>query len=278
MDGLNRYFDNLGSAVWRHLGLVGFVRENGTTLAQFGREFFWKQTAAYGLVGLLGSAITDMENALDSLGEMRPSVPINAAQEAVARGMGITGPLLTIEMMSAESIRRFYGGGYEIATLDGNKFTKIGDLSYLFWTAHFDGSSEIRISQAPHRVFRYEYFGDLLVIRSIAISTNEKRVSCKPSLYLVPPVYRELTASEKSNPPVPSFNSKWLCNYIWVTADTRPPAVLALVRYQGADLQWVKFDERPEGIGFWIEKEFVETIARQIADNPDLRKQPSTAS
>lgn len=273
---LQRHFDSLSPSVWSEIGLVGFVRD-GNGVAQFGRSYYKLSTQLFGTVGLLGSGLDDVEAFLGKFQQLPESRdrPTNVLEQSLLFGLHLTGTFLNLEFATLESVKHLYGGGYEIAASVAGKFRKMDDVTYVFWATRTDGGM-LRMNRMPMRAFRYAYQDDLLVIRAVSFQGGAPTAAVRQDVFPVPPVYRDLRPAEATNPPVPTLNARWLCNYIFVPLPNGKTGILTLALYKGAGGdRWVKFTDIPGGVEVGVQQEFLERVAREVGEELD-RLQPLT--
>ncbi len=273
MASLDQHFDSLSPAVWKDIGLLGFIRDpNG--IARFLRHAEEMKTTLFGNVGLLGSGAADIEQFLTGLKQLPNAIEreMNALEQSLGFALHLTGTFLSLEQMTAESISKYYGAGYEIASLMGERFEKMGDVTYIFWKAiAHDGQPWL--DKQPMRLFRYAYIGDMLVIRAFSFECSGQSLRAHDDLHLVTPVYRDATPTEQSwvdtpaTAPAPALDARWLCNYILTTLPNDKFGVLTLVclKAQGED-KWVKITETPVGTEIEVSQEFLDLVGRQIGE------------
>ena len=277
MASLNQHFDSLSPAVWKDIGLLGFIRDpNG--YAQFTRHAEEMKTTLFGNVGLLGSGSDDVEQFLTGLKQLPNAMEreMNELEQSLGFALHLTGTFLSLEQMTAESISKYYGAGYEIASLMGDRFEKMGDVTYIFWKAiAHDG--QLRLDKQPMRIFRYAYIGDMLVIRAFSFENSGQSLRARDELHYITPVYRDATPTEQSwvdtpaTAPAPALDARWLCNYILTTLPNDKVGILTLVclKAQGED-KWVKITETPMGTDVRTEievsQEFLDLVGRQIGE------------
>ncbi len=278
MASLDQHFDSLSQAIWKDgFGLLGFIRDtNG--IAQFQRNAKEVKTTLFGNVGLLGSGRADVERFLTGLKQLPDAMvrEMNELEQSLGFALHLTGTFLSLEKLTAESISKCYGAGYEIASLMGDRFEKMGDVTYIFWKAMaHDGQP--RLDKQPMRIFRYAYIGDMLVIRAFSFENSGQSLRARDELHYVTPVYRDATPTEQSwvdTPaiaPAPALNAPWLCNYISTTFPNDKVDILTLVclKAQGED-KWVKITEMPMGTDVRTEievsQEFLDLVSRQIGE------------
>ncbi|HUV88104.1 MAG TPA: hypothetical protein VMY80_00495 [Anaerolineae bacterium] len=271
-DSLDHFFDSLSGAVWNDIGLLGFLRE-GDRVAEFRRNGREVPTQLYGNVGLIGSGRVDIERFIGT-GQMPGGLerPMNGLEQSLGYGLYLTGTFLNLEQVTGESLTRYYGGGYEIASLMGDKFGKRGDVTYIFWRARADDGNP-RLYKQPSRLFRYAYEGDLLVIRAFAFEGSPPAPTARDDLHYVTPVYRDPTPKERGwvddpySGPAPSLDASWLCNYILTAFPNGKVGVLTLVclKAPGQD-RWVSIKETAAGTEIMVSDEFINLVSRQIGE------------
>lgn len=277
MASLNQHFDSLSPAVWKDIGLLGFIRDpNGIT--PFARHAAEMKSTLFGNVGLLGSGAADVEQFLTGLKQLPDAMEreMNELEQSLAFAFYLTGSFLSLEQVTAESISKFYGAGYEIASLMGERFEKMGDVTYIFWKAiAHDGQP--RLDKQPMQLFRYAYIGDMLVIRAFSVEGSGQSSRVRDDLHYVTPVYRDATPTEQSwvdtpaTAPAPPLDAPWLCNYILVLFPNDKIGVLTLAYFKGqGEDRWVRITETPVGTEVRTEievsDEFLDLVSRQIGE------------
>jgi hypothetical protein len=188
---------------------------------------------------------------------------MNALQRSIGFGLHMGGSLLRIELATAASLKKFYGGGYEIAVSEMWKFKKVDDITYVFWWVEADGP-KLQGGLAPSRAFRYSYKDDLLRIRSVAIDSSRPRAIAREQLFPVPPVYRDVRPDEEADMTRPPLNARWLCNYFLVRFADGQVAILTKMAYQPQEQRWVRFEDFAGGVRVAISQEFLEETGREV--------------
>jgi hypothetical protein len=273
MASLDQHFDAVSPAVWKDIGLLGFIRDSNG-VAQFQRNAKEVKTMLFGTVGLLGSGRPDIERFLTGVHQLPDAMErrMNELEQALGFALHLTGTFLDLEQVTAESISKYYGAGYEIASLMGDKFEKMGDVTYIFWTAlAHDGQP--RLNKQPMRLFRYAYIGDMLVIRAFSFEGSGASLRARDDLHYVTPVYRDATPMEKAwvdapaTAPAPPLNVSWLCSYVLTTFPNGKVGILTLacLKAEGED-KWVKITETPERTDIYYSSEFADLIGGQIGE------------
>jgi hypothetical protein len=261
---LQRHLDSLDPSVWEEIGLVGFIREPDSRIAQFGRSYYSLSTELFGKVGLLGSGLDDFEKFLLATRQLpeADNITMNALQRSIGFGLQMSGSLLRIEVENPASLLQFYGGGYEIAISELGKFKKLDDVTYVFWWVETDGY-KVRGNLVPSRAFRYSYRDDLLRIRSVAFVPDGARTIAREQLFLVPPVYRDVRSDEEADRSLPPLNARWLCNYFLVRVDGRL-AIYAMLAHQPQEQRWLRFEDFAGGVRVEVSQEFLNQAGKEV--------------
>ena len=292
MYALDKHLDGISPAVWRNLGLLGFLRDP-KGIAQFQRNAKEVPTTHFGTVGLLGSGWADLERFVAGKMQIPHGLDreMNQLETSLGFALQLTGASIGLEQLTGKQLTKLYGAGYEIASLIGGKFEKMGDLTYIYWRclAH-DGKP--RLNKQPLRLYRYAYIDDMLVIRAFSFDPSEPK---RDQLHFVSPVYRDPTPEEESwvaNPaaaPAPPLNATWLCNYILTAFPDGKMGVLTLVcmKAPGED-KWVKITETPVGadnsfVEVQVQGDFLDLVSKNVGEQlktmaPEPHRLRSSAS
>jgi hypothetical protein len=226
--------------------LAGFVldnEKNKLTSFHFGCPTF--QSPVFGEIALLGSGAALLREYFqkDTSAPFCPQDQANLAIQAVGYGMAASGNFFSMEQFACENLDNGFGGGYEIATLSTDKFVKLSDVLYAFWLATLDPERKLLTLKAfPFLLFRYEYYNELLIIRGIALHENDGTAKVEETIFPIPPVDRFLTAEEKTRPPVPQLNARWICNYVQIFSEPNKMDILTEVGH-ATKPAWIQFEE-----------------------------------
>ena len=263
---LAEYFNNIDPGlVQLGVSLVGWVKEeNG-----FRRFYFDATTTNAGLFGEMSVAGSGTESFLKLIEGMPLTVPaadrkINSLEEAISVSLMSTGIMLQSEFHTKETLLNFFGGGYEIATFLKDKFSKIGDITFVCWIAEFHNDS-VRLS-LPVLALKQKYVGDILFIRSARFDHSKSDIDMplvEESYNVVSPLYRVVTAGEVEHIPLPDMNSTFTCHCILVQSDG-PLQVLVRIEYRSSGVPTsILFKDSKELI-FSVEQKFIEGLARSV--------------
>ena len=164
---IRSFLANLDSDI-RNLGitLLGFVRE-GEDFYQFALEAEHEFDLADGsrahAAGTGGPRLKDFLENHTKRRAWGEEAAVHPAQRAYELGLMIGGSLLRTERSVGYTLRGYYGGGYEVAVFNGERFTKDTSATYILW----DGREYDRKGFAhPTRVISYQYDEDHLLVRA----------------------------------------------------------------------------------------------------------------
>jgi len=277
------YLDNHLSSLGDNApGFVGFLFD-GNGYHQFGYRYERLDTSEVGQIGFLGTGSAHLQrvvgqvccpsalepfspSALELMPSSDPS-QVTATHKAVAAALAVSGVLLTEELSRGTDDLRSYGAGYEIIYAEQSGFRKLDDVTFALWTADIRQLKQVAVSKGPLHVCKYSYINDLLVIRSLATDPGQKPGSYRHSTDYVGPVYRSYTQDEVDTAlasPLPSFNSKWLCNY-FVVGGLQRPLVLSLVNCRSSTSpKYLQFDDFGGGTQIAVHQGFMQSVADHI--------------
>jgi hypothetical protein len=164
LDQFLKDFDYAEVAESAALMLVGEMKERGV---EFGLRSFgkWHHQSApnYQLVMACGSGSSHflreaaVEMVMEGAGDTDPlSYALSTNYTLLAR-------LLLQERANLETIKKYWGAGYEIIYHDGQKFVKMDDVTYLIFTGKLDLIGD-RHETNLALLLNFKYHGDLLAI------------------------------------------------------------------------------------------------------------------
>jgi hypothetical protein len=255
--------------------IIGIYRD-GKELCLFGfnaltmeapDQFTWIQAAGTGYLGFL-KAISNTDAAVTS------GVP-NKLDKGIATAVRIITALLSDEIMTGIPLQDLYGAGYEILHPLGSHLAKFTGLSYVFWRSEEYEPGNWRLS-VPFLVNNYSYQKDILVIRSVRISSHAKANSCKidsDELHVVTPLYSDADYGEIVDYTPASLNTPYSCNiFLWKNHQGSTGAFSSYSRHanQSPPLIWTNEFKNNEGVD--VNLEFVKTSMIEIATNSAVKE------
>lgn len=268
---MNTHLDGyLGSAADDPSGFVGFLQESLDRTLQFGYRCHFYNSAGLGRVALLGTGGPDVDKFLDLSDRLSRAEyadhegnPVDFENKCIDAVLALTGVLLQIELTTSGTLRRLYGGGYEIVHGSPSGFRKLDSITYAFWHAKVR-PGDVWVSPAPFHVISQKYFGDVLAVRSLSAHEEESGLRVGHWFKPVLPLHREVPESELKRIELPSFNNTWLCHYFYVEG-MGPPAIFAHINHRASgEIGQLHFTEMAARIQVSIERAFIENVRDEI--------------
>jgi hypothetical protein len=89
---------------------------------------------------------------------------VNNPYYALSSTLCLIVKFLGIERYSLNTIKKYWGAGFEAIYYDGDTFRKLDDITYIVWYGRFDEFDELDLG--PALVLNNQYIGDVLTIKS----------------------------------------------------------------------------------------------------------------
>lgn len=241
---------------------LGFIRDaHGFGRFFYGSDVHAIQTEEQLPIGLIGSGGTDFAEVIKqrlfeqkTLSGGRP----NSKELAIASALHLAGHLLSMEVLTGNSISNYYGGGYEIAHWAGDQFKKFDDFTFIYWIGEIN-ENEIKLN--PVLINKYSYLHDSLFVRATRLeprSPAKSLFSCSKEAYVISPLLADKTEVNE-NWIIPSLNSKWMCDFFIFKKDNKPDGVFQTINYSN-DNSPVVITEQQDATLIGYKKEHLEKI------------------
>lgn len=137
-----------------------FFFSSSGDLISFGGDQFYGGTGGETVREAIGAALRSRSEQISG------PVP-SPATRAVSFGLGVITSLLAQECSGGKSLIHYFGGGYELATFSGGRFTKVEKIAYLL--QEFDGSVI-----TPKQVLLPRYEHEILFFHSANLTNYEQ--------------------------------------------------------------------------------------------------------
>ena len=126
----------------------------------------------------------------------------NHLHQTIALNYVLLIKILGNERLSLETIKKYWGAGFEMIYYDGSKFKKVDDITFLFWKGTLNiETGEFNVT--PFLILNYKYYNELLVINA---SNGDAYAS-----YGILPFHLTKNEIEASLPEVLFSNAKKVC-------------------------------------------------------------------
>ena len=189
----------------------------------------------------------------------------NKLDRGISTAVFLSTELLSQEILASLPLQNLFGAGYEIL----HPLAKFCDLTYLFWKAEGEAQERWKLLPFPFLASNYSYHGDILVIRSVRVSSNIHAGSCKidsDELHVISPIHRSVREEELIDYVPSSLNSKWICNIFLCKDHLGNMGMFATFGHyatQGPPIIWRNEFNNKGGID--INKKFLESSVSKIA-------------
>ena len=142
----------------------------------------------------------------------------DAFTDSYLKAVAVSGLLYDAERVFKESIKKLYGGAYQIAGFNGVDAAKIGDVTYVFYRANVN-EGKVAI-ESPNGAIKVEYFDDVMGIRVDTFEytggnrIGQKVIDYKPRFLKVDPIERFVDQSELARIKMPKIQSRTVCHIV----------------------------------------------------------------
>lgn len=163
----------------------------------------------FGVVRHAGSGQSEVAELLQSI----QSISENEGQaldpyaEAIGGALTMSGHLIAREIVVGDTLSKYFGGGYDIATRVNNSWKKLEDSLTIVWAGRETTVGAVEIAPIPIRIIRQAHEGDMIVIRALI---SEPPSDLDARKIIVRAVDWEPTANEIAAIPDLDFAAPWI--------------------------------------------------------------------
>lgn len=193
----------------------------------------------------------------------------NKLEGGISNSIILITSLLSNEVIDPSSLQQLFGVGYEIVHPLGSDLSKFQGLTYVFWSVVEEKKGSWSMVPFPFLSFNYSYQDDILIIRSVKMSSPKNNNSCNvdsDNLHVISPVHRTVDPHELTNYSPASLNSNWMCNvFLWKNVHDNVGAFATFGKYgtQSPPVLWTNEFSKNEGID--INTDFVRASLEKVA-------------
>ena len=194
---------------------------------------------------------------------------LNKLESGIATSITFTTSLISTEVLSLLSLKKLFGAGYEVVHPLRDNLSKFKDLTYVFWRAEEESKGKWRMLPFPFLASNYSYHQDMLIIRSVRMSSNTNANSCKldsDESHIVTPIHRAFNPEELIGYSPRSLNSKFICNiFLWKNNDGEIGIYSNFGFYanQTPPVIWTNEFEKNKGVK--VNKDFLKASITKVA-------------
>lgn len=231
------------------------------------KSWHFAESSIFESIAACGSGKEDFCVQSTQLGTFQAFAREGSLARAVSANVALLAKLLTGEATTFNSIKNFWGAGFEMIYFDGHGFQKFDNLAYVIFTGHIDQEGNLH-SLSPKIVLHYRYYNDILFYSSLNISgydisNDETSVkfqslpgSHRDRLYIVPPL--DLIQESTEIPSSFSFcTDKVAYGFGLITPDRAVFIPSAYVEGAGVNVEFIECGEVNISLQHALLEEFV---------------------
>ena len=264
---VEKYLAELDPAMKDQDSFVGWVRD-GKLFHQFWYRADIAEGALFGRVSAGGSAATDfvmLTSQISGGSWNAPGQALAGLELAISSMLSATSLLLRAELSSQNNLLQYFGGGYEIATIIGDKFAKVGGIAFVFWMAHVtDG--EVVLS-GPWLVLKQDYADDFLLLRALRMRPGN--VSTDPPLidedrHVVAPFGSTVDAERANSISWPGMEATFTCHVVLVHSPTDITVFNRIDYSESRTPKSISFSLEDRHISFAVNRQFADELTQSV--------------
>ena len=123
---------------------------------------------AFDVVSACGSGTTGFLNIIKQLGAFYTKYEKGDFMWAVQTNLSLVSKILALERVAVYTLRDNWGGGFETAYYNGNRFEKINEIAYVISHSQFNNSGDIGLP-IPMLIMYYKYINEILYIAAVEV-------------------------------------------------------------------------------------------------------------
>jgi hypothetical protein len=261
------YLAELDPTMKDQVSFVGWVGD-GEVFHQFWYRADTAESALFGRVSAGGSAATDFVMLALQISGGSWNVPGQALaglERAMSSMLSATSLLLRAELSSENNLLQYFGGGYEIATVIGDKFAKVGDIAFVFWMANVtDGEA---VLSGPWLVLKQDYADDFLLLRVLRMRPGN--VSTDPPLieedrHVVAPFGNTVAAALANSISWPGMEATFTCHVVLVHSPQDITVFNRIDYSESRTPKSISFSLEDRHIGFVVSRQFADELTQSV--------------
>ena len=264
---IESYLAQLDPTLRDEVAFIGWVRD-GELFHQFWYRAAAAKSAMFGQVSAGGSGAIDFVTLAAEISGGTWNAPgraLTGLERALSSMLSATSLLLQAELSSKSNLVHYFGGGYEIATFIGDKFTKVGDIAFVFWMAHVtDG--QVALS-GPWFVLKQDYAGESVLLHLLLMRPGE--ISTDPPLVeehqkVIPPFGGTVDAAHATSISWPGLEATFTCHVVLVHLP-KSIAVFNRIDYSESRApKSIRFSLEASRVSFEVNPQFSEELTQSI--------------
>ncbi len=121
--------------------------------------------------------------------------------------LAVFASLVEDDLRLQSNLLNYFGGAYELAWMENDKFVKADDFTFIIWDI-VKSHKDVRLIDLPYRIFKFAQRGGVLFIRVLHIEDGKES---RQTLYTVGSVEKPSTAEDVARFGVPKVDSNKGC-------------------------------------------------------------------
>lgn len=263
---IQKYFSENRNDIDDHVQFLGWIREPHGIIKFNYPPLSPENYQSFNDVCTVGTGSTHFR-------ELIPNLPANPARSTIARtpmrtavfsSVYAVGEMMLTEVVMQNNLIEYFGGGWEVAIHDGQRFQKIGDVTFLFWIAEKNATGLDLPS--PQLVLKQDYVDDILRLR--VARRSEKQIYSHECHFASPidAITRDDEKRRLQSLPLPNLNSPLLCHCVLVKTDGKLASFTRIEVSSGPGTTSTIFIENPKGMSVAVKREFTESVLESVND------------
>lgn len=196
--------------------------------------------------------------------EKFPAESDDAFIQIEAASLAMAAEFIGHEMLIGTNLLDWWGGGFEVAVLRDQKFTKLGNILHTFWRVE---KSEERCSLWLKPTFiKYDYFNEALIIQKLhcAVSAPQKVKLISHDYRVFTPVFKQRSDYDFTSFPLPSLTYDHLCCYVMIEQPQNEYSSCVSTYY---NQQPFKVEMASEGLSLSFQGMLLNDLEKSVSSN-----------
>jgi hypothetical protein len=221
---------------------------------------------SFGTIYAGGSGYHDLLNAIESMKDLQIGGQARSNHQVSSMMvLNLMGLLIGDQIRFGRGVDLFYGGGFELASYQGDRLTNLDNITYVYFAVTREPGSNYKLAFGP--ILKFHYQGDVLLIRRILPSETKQSHSvnmAEDRLFVVQPIYRTLTEHEISQLIAPELPSAITVYYTYFPqALWNQPKVHVRSSFAEKELAPLRFIHNGNVLTIGISEEFRAEIIKE---------------
>jgi hypothetical protein len=264
---IDAYLSQLDPAVNDEINLVGWMRDNGV-FHQFRYRADTAEGAMFGRISAGGSGATDFVKLASRISgggvDVRGEAP-TGLDRALSAMLSATSLLLQAELSNQGALLPPFSGGYEIATFIQDKFAKVGDIAFIYWSADVT-EAEVKLT-GPELIAKHDYAGELLLLQTLRVRRSEVQGDpdvVEGSKQVIPPFGGIADATQAADIVWPRMDASFTCHVV-VVRSSQAPVVFNRIEYSTSRTpRSIRFSFGNDRTPFGVSQQFCQDLLQDV--------------